>query len=98
MEEVMNTLSKSAELFQVKLPEYKQLRLCRRELGLLKGLWDQIELIRYTFMEWKATPWKMVDVEGMDMQSKNFAKNLRTIDKEARAWTRTTASRLRSRT
>ena len=86
METVMNQLAKSSELFNVKLPEYKQLKLCRRELGMLKGLWDQIDMIRFTFMEWKNTPWKSVNVEDMDMQAKNFAKNIRTVDKEARAW------------
>lgn len=42
----MADLATSAALFEVSLPEYKQLKMCRRELCLLKELWDMVTLVR----------------------------------------------------
>eukprot|EP00050_Salpingoeca_kvevrii_P003770 m.233351 g.233351 ORF g.233351 m.233351 type:complete len:4592 (-) comp10879_c0_seq1:411-14186(-) len=86
MEEEMDALAESAVLFSVKLPEYKQLRLCRRELGLLKTLWDLIYLVRAEFRSWQTTLWKEVNVETMDATCKRFLKDIRSLDKETRAW------------
>lgn len=48
MENELAALSKSAELFEVSVPKYKQLRVCRKEVRLLKELWDMIVLVRAT--------------------------------------------------
>lgn len=45
MEEQMKNLGESAGLFEVNFPDYKQLRACRREVFLLKGLWDMIDAV-----------------------------------------------------
>ena len=82
----MNQLQESADLFGVKLPEYKQLRQCRRELGLLKTLWDTIFSVRGQFEHWQTTLWKEVNVEEMEMECKKFVKDIRNLDKETRAW------------
>lgn len=47
----MAALSESAELFEVLVPEYKQLKACQREVRLLKQLWDMIVLVRATAFE-----------------------------------------------
>ena len=62
----MNELDKRAKLFNVQLPEYKQLRACKRELEMLKTLWDVIELVKYQFSAWATTKWTDVNVEEMD--------------------------------
>lgn len=41
----MEDLATSAALFEVSVPEYKQLKLCRKELRLLKELWDMVTLV-----------------------------------------------------
>lgn len=41
----MAALAASAALFEVSVPEYKQLKLCRKELRLLKELWDMVTLV-----------------------------------------------------
>lgn len=41
----MAALSESAGLFEVPVPEYKQLKVCRRDVRLLKHLWDMIVLV-----------------------------------------------------
>lgn len=42
LEEQMLQMQESAHLFEVALPEDKQLKQCRREMKLLKALWDVI--------------------------------------------------------
>ena len=42
----MVSLSKSSSLFEVNVPDYKQLKICRKEIVLLKELWDMILLVR----------------------------------------------------
>ena len=46
LEAEMVGLSKSASLFEVNVPDYKQLKTCRKEIVLLKELWDMILLVR----------------------------------------------------
>lgn len=46
LEEEMEGLSDSAGLFEVNVPDYKQLKTCRKEIVLLKELWDMILLVR----------------------------------------------------
>lgn len=43
----MEALSKSAGLFEVSVPDYKQLKACHKEVRLLKELWDMIVLVRF---------------------------------------------------
>lgn len=64
----------SATLFEVQVPEFKLLQQCRKEIKMLKQLWDYIYLVRTSIDEWKTTPWKDIDVENMDMECKKFSK------------------------
>ena len=86
MEEEMNALSESAGLFEVNFPDYKQLRACRREVFLLKQLWDMIGVVLSSIEEWKDTLWADINVENMEMECKRFVKEIRGLDKEMRAW------------
>jgi dynein heavy chain len=86
MERVMASLLESASLFEVNVPEFKQLRQCRRELTLLKTLWDYIFIIRTSFDDWKTTLWQEINVEQMDLDCRRFSKDVRLLDKEMRAW------------
>ncbi|XP_009470045.1 PREDICTED: dynein heavy chain 17, axonemal isoform X2 [Nipponia nippon] len=86
MESDVAALSKSAGLFEVSVPEYKQLKACHREVRLLKELWDMIVLVNTTIDDWKTTKWKDINVEQMDIDCKKFAKDIRTLDKEMRSW------------
>ncbi len=64
----------SANLFEVSVPGARLLQQCRREIKMLKQLWDYIFLVRTSIDEWKTTPWKDIDVENMDMECKKFSK------------------------
>ncbi|XP_050527559.1 dynein beta chain, ciliary isoform X2 [Daktulosphaira vitifoliae] len=85
-EEIMTHIQKSASLFEVNVPEFKLLKQCRKELKLLKQLWDYVHLIHSCINHWKTTPWRKVDVENMDIECKKFAKEIRALDKEMRSW------------
>ncbi|GAB1297122.1 Dynein axonemal heavy chain 17 [Apodemus speciosus] len=86
MEGVMEALCKSASLFEVTVPDYKQLKACHREVRLLKELWDMIVMVNTSIDDWKTTKWKDINVEQMDIDCKKFAKDVRSLDKEMKPW------------
>jgi dynein heavy chain len=86
MEKEMKEMVDSAGLFEVNVPDFKQLKTCRKEIKMLKTLWDYVVMVRSSIDDWKTTPWKEINVEQMDMDCKKFAKDIRSLDKEMRAW------------
>ena len=86
MENDMQSLLESAGLFEVNIPDYKQLKQCRKEIKMLKTLWDYVFIVRSSIEDWKLTPWLEINVEQMDMDCKKFSKDIRSLDKEMRAW------------
>ncbi|PVD38438.1 hypothetical protein C0Q70_01053 [Pomacea canaliculata] len=86
LEAEMTALGEAGHLFAVAVPEYKQLRFCRKEIRFVKQLWDHVYVVSSSFDEWRSTPWKDINVEQMDMDCKKFAKDIRALDKEMRAW------------
>ncbi|XP_011822268.1 PREDICTED: dynein heavy chain 17, axonemal [Mandrillus leucophaeus] len=86
MEGIMEELSKSGGLFEVTVPDYKQLKACHREVRLLKELWDMIVVVNTSIEDWKTTKWKDINVEQMDIDCKKFAKDVRSLDKEMKTW------------
>ncbi|GCC24108.1 hypothetical protein chiPu_0002508 [Chiloscyllium punctatum] len=86
MEVELQALAQSAALFEVSVPDCKQLKACRKEIVLLKDLWDMVILVSLTIEDWKTTKWKNISVENMDADCKKFVKDLRSMDKEIRAW------------
>ncbi|NWX62644.1 DYH17 protein, partial [Promerops cafer] len=86
LEKEMADLATSAALFEVSVPEYKQLKMCRKELRLLKDLWDMVTLVNLNIATWKTTRWAELNVEDMDIECKKFAKDIRSLDKEVKSW------------
>lgn len=86
MEKEMNEMLESADLFEVNVPDYRQLKTCRKEIVLLKTLWDHVYIVRTSIEDWTKTQWQKINVEQMDMDCKKFAKDIRMLDKEMRAW------------
>ncbi len=86
MENNMTKLDKSAQLFEVQVPDFKQIKQCRKEIKMLKCLWDYTIVIRSTFEDWKKTKSKEINADLMDSECKKFAKEIRGLDKEMRAW------------
>ncbi|XP_039611034.1 LOW QUALITY PROTEIN: dynein heavy chain 11, axonemal-like [Polypterus senegalus] len=86
MEKEMQKLQDTADLFEVSVPDYKQLRQCRSDIILLKSVWDMAIFVQTSIDDWTKTPWKEINVEQMDMELRRFAKEMKTLDKEARVW------------
>ncbi|KAL0984038.1 hypothetical protein UPYG_G00136240 [Umbra pygmaea] len=85
-EDVMAELVQSATLFEVAISDYRQLRQCRREVGLLKQLWDMIGRVDSSISAWTTTLWENINVEEMELECKRFSKDIRALDKEVRSW------------
>lgn len=77
---------RQSELFEIPIEEYKPIKLCRKELKQVKQLWDFVSIVRSCIDEWRTTPWKKIDVEGMEMELKKFGKEIRQMDKELKGW------------
>ncbi|XP_063095395.1 dynein axonemal heavy chain 11 isoform X2 [Cavia porcellus] len=86
LEEEMAQMQDSACLFEVALPEYKQMKQCRKEIRLLKGLWDVIIYVRRSIDNWTKTQWRQINVEQMDVELRRFAKEICSLDKAVRVW------------
>uniref|UniRef100_T1IU37 Dynein beta chain, ciliary n=1 Tax=Strigamia maritima TaxID=126957 RepID=T1IU37_STRMM len=86
MEEDMEQLQNSASLFEVPVTEYKQLKICRREMRLLKQLWDYITMVQNNIDGWKKTLWNDINVETMDNDCKRYTKEIKAMDKEIKSW------------
>ena len=77
MEQEMTRMLESARLFDVNIPDFKQLKACRKEIVLLKILWDYCFMVNTSIDDWKTTPWLDINVEQMEMDCKKFAKDIR---------------------
>lgn len=86
MDTVMAGLIESANLFEVNISDFKQLKQCRKELPILKELWDLALVVQSSLDAWQTTPWRQINVDDMEMECKRFSKELRALDKEARSW------------
>ncbi|KAG5306381.1 DYHC protein, partial [Pseudoatta argentina] len=85
-ENELKALYDQANIFEQQVAEFKQIKLARRDLKLLKNLWDYVNIITSSLDEWKTTFWKKIDVEGMEQECKRFIRELRQLDKETRVW------------
>lgn len=77
LENELKTLTETSNIFEQQVPEFKHIKLARRELKLLKCIWDYVFTVRTSLDEWKTTIWKKIDVEGMDQECKKLTKELR---------------------
>ncbi|TKS81941.1 Dynein heavy chain 17, axonemal [Collichthys lucidus] len=86
MEKEVAELQESTNLFDVTIPDYRDIKLCRREITVLKELWDMVVFVQSSVENWTMTKWRQINVDQMDAELRRFAKDIRKLDKEARAW------------
>ena len=84
LEEQVKKLQSEADLFEVPVPDFSLTMKCRHENKMMKFVWDYIELVKTSIDEWKKTMWQEIDVENMDMECKEYSKDLRSFDKATR--------------
>ena len=46
----------------------------RREIVMLKSLWDTIDLVKHSFSNWNTTLWCDINVDQMELDCKKFVK------------------------
>lgn len=80
-------LQDSAALFELTPPDESKSRHCRRELKLIKRLWDFVFFVESEIESWKKTPWPKIDCGSLEADCKNYGKDMRAFDKEVRMWT-----------
>uniref|UniRef100_A0A3Q3ETL8 Dynein axonemal heavy chain 11 n=1 Tax=Labrus bergylta TaxID=56723 RepID=A0A3Q3ETL8_9LABR len=84
MEKEVSVLQESTNLFDVTIPDFKDIKLCRQEIVVLKKLWD---ITVFSSVEkWTMTKWRQINVDQMDAELRWFAKDMRRLDKDARVW------------
>ncbi|XP_020637559.3 dynein axonemal heavy chain 11 isoform X1 [Pogona vitticeps] len=86
LEEEMLHIQGSASLFEVVIPDYKQLKQCRKEIKLLKGMWDINIYATSNINDWIKSRWKEISMEQMDTELRRFVKEMWALDKEVRSW------------
>ncbi|OAJ37788.1 hypothetical protein BDEG_21780 [Batrachochytrium dendrobatidis JEL423] len=64
----------------------KELSECRRDIGMLKSIWDLVSLVTYMFGQWKTTLWTEIDTDSMENRCRDLSKELRRMDKEIKGW------------
>ncbi|XP_076016721.1 dynein axonemal heavy chain 11 [Genypterus blacodes] len=86
LEKEVAELQESTKLFDVTIPDYRDIKLCRREITVLKELWDMVVFVQSSVENWTMTKWRQINVDQMDAELRMFAKDIRKLDKEARVW------------
>ncbi|XP_061632559.1 dynein axonemal heavy chain 11 isoform X3 [Phyllopteryx taeniolatus] len=86
MDRELSVLQASTHLFDVTIPEYKDIKLCKREIIVLKELWDIVIFVHTSVEHWTKSKWRQINLEQMDVELRGFAKDMRKLDKEARVW------------
>ncbi|XP_035799351.2 dynein axonemal heavy chain 11 [Amphiprion ocellaris] len=86
MEKEVAELQESTNLFDVTIPDYRDIKLCRREITVLKELWDIVVYVQSSVENWTMTKWRQINVDQMDAELRRFAKYIQKLDKEARVW------------
>uniref|UniRef100_A0A670JQ67 Dynein axonemal heavy chain 11 n=1 Tax=Podarcis muralis TaxID=64176 RepID=A0A670JQ67_PODMU len=86
LEEEMLHIQESASLFEVVIPDYKQVKQCRKEIKLLKGVWDINIYVTSSINDWTKSHWREISMEQMDTELRRFAKEMWSLDKEVRSW------------
>ncbi|XP_053089780.1 dynein axonemal heavy chain 11 isoform X1 [Pangasianodon hypophthalmus] len=86
LEQEAAMLQESCKLFEVSSPDFRQLRLCQRQIFVLKQLWDLLLCAQSIIDVWKETHWREINVDQMDAELKRFAKEMQSLDKDARGW------------
>uniref|UniRef100_A0A3B5KZ49 Dynein, axonemal, heavy chain 11 n=1 Tax=Xiphophorus couchianus TaxID=32473 RepID=A0A3B5KZ49_9TELE len=86
MEREVVELQESTNLFDVTIPDYRDIKLCRQEITVLKELWDIVIYVQSTVENWTKTKWKQINVEQMDAELRSFARDIRKLDKDAHFW------------
>ena len=57
---------------------------CRKDLALVKKLWDLINVVTTSIDEWNLTLWNDINTGSMEEEAKGLAKSVKSLDKRLR--------------
>jgi dynein heavy chain len=86
IENAAKSLQERQGLFDVNKENWKEIKVCRDELKLLKKVWDHVELVNSIFNSWKATLWPDVNVDSMMIMCSKIQKEIKALDRPVRGW------------
>jgi len=79
LEQELDKLNAQANIFEQPTTEFKQIKVARKELKLLKNVWDYFHIIESSLDDWKTTLWKKLNIEEIDQECKKFIRELRRM-------------------
>ncbi|KAI0984910.1 hypothetical protein GJ496_004664 [Pomphorhynchus laevis] len=84
----VSDLRETSAVFDMAIPEFKQLNQCKEELYAIKQLWDIIDIITSSMAYWRTTTWKDANIEMIEqtLKQKFLLKELRGLSKACGKW------------
>ncbi|KAI0982004.1 hypothetical protein GJ496_010034, partial [Pomphorhynchus laevis] len=84
----VSDLRETSAVFDMAIPEFKQLNQCKEELYAVKQLWDIIDIITSSMAYWRTTTWKDANIEMIEqtLKQKFLLKELRGLSKACGKW------------
>jgi dynein heavy chain len=73
-------------LFDMVQSNYRDLNYSRDDLVHLKNLWDNIGLVKDTFLDWNGTLWDKIDTDDLLMKVKDIQTQVKTLPKGMKGW------------
>ena len=86
VEHKAKSLQERQGLFDVNKENWKEIKVCRDQLKLLKKVWDHVELVDNIFGSWRNTLWPDVNVDSMMIACSKLQKEIKALDRPVRNW------------
>ncbi|XP_023819910.1 dynein heavy chain 11, axonemal [Oryzias latipes] len=86
MEREKAQLQESSNLLDVTISDFRDIKQCRREITILRDLWDKVLFFQERVNTWSIIKWRQINVDQIDAEVRKFARDLQKLDKDARAW------------
>uniref|UniRef100_A0A3P9GZT6 Dynein, axonemal, heavy chain 11 n=1 Tax=Oryzias latipes TaxID=8090 RepID=A0A3P9GZT6_ORYLA len=86
MEREKVQLQESSNLLDVTISDFRDIKQCRREITILRDLWDKVLFFQERVKTWSIIKWRQINVDQIDAEVRKFARDLQKLDKDARTW------------
>jgi len=79
-------LKELQELYELVAGDYKEIKDSMKEATLLKQVWDVVQLVVFTFMDWRTTLWDNINTDFLTDEAKKLKDVVKKLDKKVRVW------------
>jgi dynein heavy chain len=73
----VDRLQELEELFELQVVHYPEVGDTRRDLDILKRVWDMKAFVEHTYSKWKTIGWDNIDTEKLLSENKDILKNVK---------------------